>query len=76
MFQEDVKDRGDGRLNDPYIHPIFARSDNEDWGTIHMIVGMGGRRGDLCPRKVRPPWHPHRASTQQAMMALNGQRWR
>lgn len=52
MFQEKVLDRGDGRLTDPYIQPIFQRSDNDEWGTIHLIVGMGGRRGDLCPKKV------------------------
>jgi len=51
MFQEKVLDRGDGRLTDPYIQPIFQRSDNDEWGTIHLIVGMGGRRGDLCPKK-------------------------
>jgi hypothetical protein len=45
-------DRGDGRLNNPYIQPLFQNSNNDEWGTIHMIVGMGGRRGDLCPRKV------------------------
>lgn len=26
---------------------------SEGWGTIHMIVGMGGRRGDQCPALVR-----------------------
>lgn len=39
----------------PYTEPGPAGGSGEraQWGTIHMIIGMGGRRGDQCAAQVR-----------------------
>lgn len=52
-----LEDEKEGENNDRR-----GRDDDDDggygrmadgWGTIHMIIGMGGRRGDQCPALVR-----------------------